>query len=66
VDERQVALGLQQAQVISEEAGFQYICTLNSDTLPLGEFSEDFDIEQYVRLRLTDDKPSGSLLGRRF
>jgi uncharacterized protein YydD (DUF2326 family) len=50
----------------AQEDGFQYICTLNSDTLPLDEFSEDFDIERYVRLRLTDDKQEGSLLGIRF
>ncbi len=66
VDERQVAIALERAAAVAEEHGLQYICTLNSDTLPYDEFSEGFDIEQYVRLRLTDTDVSGSLLGKRF
>ncbi len=66
VDERQVALALERAALISRQAGFQYLCTLNSDTLPRQELSADFGIDSFVRLRLTDDKPEGSLLGIRF
>ena len=66
VDERQCALALQLAEQVSREEGFQYICTLNSDKLPEEEFPASFDIEKWVRLRLTDDQPEGSLLGFRF
>ena len=66
VDERQVAHALERAASESERHGFQYICTMNSDTLPLREFSQGFDVNRYVRLRLTDRTPSDSLLGIRF
>jgi uncharacterized protein YydD (DUF2326 family) len=66
VDERQIALALERAEQVSREAGFQYLCTLNSDTLPDAELSDEFDIDDYVRLRLTDTKPEGSLLGIRY
>jgi len=66
VDERQRALALERAAEISAEWGFQYICTLNSDTLPVAEFTDGFDVSSAVRLRLTDDKPEGSLLGIRY
>ncbi len=63
VDERQVARALELAERKSRECGFQYIVCLNSDSIPNDEFVEDFDIDQYVRLRLTDNAPSGRLLG---
>lgn len=66
VDSRQRALALERAYRVTEEAGLQYICTLNSDMIPRGDFSEDFDFDQHVRLTLTDKTPSGSLLGIRF
>jgi uncharacterized protein YydD (DUF2326 family) len=66
VDERQIALALELAHSESTRRGFQYICTLNSDTLPHSEFSEGFDIGQFVRLRLTDTSTDGSLFGIRF
>ncbi len=66
VDERQFALALQLAEQVSREEGFQYICALNSDKLPKEEFRASFDTEEWVRLRLTDDRPEGSLLGFRF
>ena len=46
--------------------GFQYICTLNTDMVPAGDFSPGFDFDPLVRLRLTDKDPSGSLLGFRY
>ena len=66
VDERQRALALERAAQVADEVGLQYICTLNSDTLPVHDFSEDFDLHSTVRLRLTDDGPEGSLLGIRY
>lgn len=46
--------------------GFQYICTLNTDMVPVGDFTSGFDYESLVRLRLTDTDPTGSLLGFRY
>lgn len=66
VDERQVALALEMAARESQRCGFQYICTLNSDTLPSADFSPGFDIESFVRLRLNDKDDKGSLFGIRF
>lgn len=66
VDERQCARALELAAQESEAYGFQYICTLNSDTTPDAELSSDFDLSKFVRLRLTDENVHGSLLGVRF
>jgi|JI102314A1RNA_FD_contig_51_687640_length_1999_multi_2_in_0_out_0_2 uncharacterized protein YydD (DUF2326 family) len=66
VDERQIALALQRAAEVSTEKGFQYICTINSDAIPKSEFDSGFDLDQFVRLRLTDATPEGCLLGVRF
>lgn len=66
VDERQKAQALELAARESKEKGFQYICCLNSDSLPIGDFSKEFNIDSYVRLRLTDASEDGGLLGKRF
>jgi len=66
VDERQVAGALRRAAAVSATEGFQYICTMNSDGIPTDELPPDFDLDSYVRLRLTDASPAGSLLGIRF
>ena len=66
VDERQVALALQRAAAISTEKGFQYICTINSDAIPISEFEDGFSLDEFVRLRLTDKSVEGCLLGVRF
>lgn len=66
VDARQRALALELAAKVSAQDGFQYICTLNSDMVPVSDFSDDFNFNDYVRLRLTDGDPSGSLLGIRY
>ena len=66
VDERQTALALELAQREAEKNGFQYICALNSDTLPTDDFSQTFDLGRFVRLRLTDESEEGGLLGIRF
>lgn len=66
VDTRQVASALERAAAESERCGFQYICALNSDTVPWTEFTAGFDLNAHVRLRLTDATDDGSLLGVRF
>ncbi len=66
VDERQVAKALELANKKSAQFGFQYVCTLNSDIVPHGRFSGDFEskFESFVRIRLDDsDDASGTLLG---
>ena len=66
VDERQVAQSLELAQQEADTNGFQYVCALNSDTLPNDEFSPDFELQSFVRLRLTDESEEGGLLGIRY
>jgi len=66
VDPRQRAHALELAAKMSAKYGFQYICALNTDMVPIGDFSRGFDFESVVRMRLTNTDPSGSLLGFRF
>jgi uncharacterized protein YydD (DUF2326 family) len=66
VDSRQRALALERAHRITTEMDSQYICALNSDTIPTTDFSKDFDFIRCVRHTLTDRDPSGSLLGFHF
>lgn len=66
VDERQKALALQLAKSESSKEGFQYICTMNSDTVPYNEFDEGVEFDKYVVATLTDAKEDGGLLGIRF
>lgn len=66
VDERQRAIALQLAAEESERAGFQYICTLNSDNVPWREFPPSFNLGKYVRLQLTDATVDGCLMGMRY
>lgn len=63
VDSRQRALAIELAQSKSSALGFQYIFTINSDLLPLDDFSQGFDYSDYVVCRLNDGDISGSLLG---
>ena len=65
VDERQKALALKLAKSESEKENFQYICNMNSDSMPKKEL-EGFDIESSTTETFTDDKPDGGLLGIRF
>lgn len=65
VDSRQIAHSIQLAAELSEKYGFQYICCMNSDILPIQEFSKGFDVNKYVRCRL-DDTETGGLFGFRF
>lgn len=66
VDERQKAHALELAAKTAEAFGFQYICCLNSDAIPKGDFSKDFSLEPYVRIELTDENEKGGLLGIRY
>ena len=66
VDDRQIALAIELAELKSREFGFQYICTFNSDKLPIREFSPGFNIIQFTRLRLTDQDETGGILGKRL
>jgi uncharacterized protein YydD (DUF2326 family) len=66
VDERQRALALQLAAEASKAFGFQYICTMNSDAVPWTEFGTQFEFNDHVRLRLSDEDEKSSLTGIRF
>ena len=65
VDERQVAQALELAQREAEHWGFQYVCA-NTDTIPDDDFSPGFDLNRFVRIRLTDESEEGGLLGIRY
>ncbi len=66
VDERQKALALQLAASESNKEEFQYICTMNSDTVPRTDFNKDFDFDKYIIKTFTDASEDGGLLGIRF
>lgn len=68
VDERQIARALELASKESEERGFQYICTINSDIVPNSEFATDFKtkFKSAIVATLTDASESSGLLGIRF
>lgn len=66
VDPRQRAHALELAATTAESRHFQYICTINSDMVPINDFSDGFDHENYIRLVLTDNDAAGSLLGFRY
>ena len=68
VDERQVARALELAEKESREKGFQYICTINSDMVPFTDFRDNFKkiFNDSIRIRFTDAREDGGLLGIRF
>ena len=66
VDVRQVAHALEAGAKAAAELGFQYIVTLNSDTVS-PELKEVFDPTPYViDTRMTDAREDGGLFGIRF
>ena len=65
VDDRQVAHALELASQRTDKK-YQYICTFNSDSLPFDDFSDSFNINDYVRLKLSDSEPEDCLLGFNF
>ena len=67
VDERQVAKALQLGAQRAVAGDFQYIVTMNSDSVPKDGFTDGFDLEDYVvEPRLTDATETGGLFGCRF
>ena len=66
VDERQIAHAIEQAAEKAKEYGFQYIMTINSDMVPHDDFHGGFNFDEYIRLKLSDEDESGSLLGMHF
>ena len=66
VDERQIAKALIIGSKMAKEYNFQYIVTLNSDSMPDMSLYPDFDVEDYrVDLNITDSE-TGGLFGIRF
>ena len=67
VDERQVAKALQLGATQAKEYGFQYIVTMNSDSLPETGFEGGFRVQDYVlETKLTDATETGGVFGFRF
>ncbi len=66
VDERQVARAIQIGHERSEESGFQYLVTMNSDALPEDGFDPSFDVNEYILPLKLDDTAKGGLFGVRF
>lgn len=67
MDSRQIAKALEIGAEQSQEHGFQYIVTMNSDAVPVGEFSKGFDYNRYVNsVRLNDETETGGLFGVRI
>lgn len=66
VDERQIATALHVGETNAEEMGYQYIVTMNSDTIP-EKLPNGFNLSKHVLpIRLTDDTEDGGLFGIRF
>lgn len=63
VDSRQRAHALEYANKKGLESGFQYICALNSDMLPINDFSKNFKVSDHVKLTLSDASPEETLFG---
>lgn len=66
VDERQIASALKLAAKTAESKGFQYICCLNSDKVPMTLVQPDLDLKNYIRLELKDKPADACLFGIRF
>lgn len=66
VDERQIGKALAVGAQLAEQHGFQYIVTMNTDTLPK-ELPAEVKISDHVLdIRLTDATEDGGLFGFRF
>lgn len=66
VDERQVGKALALGAALAAEHGFQYIVTMNSDTIPT-VLPAGFSLGEHVLpVRLTDATEDGGLFGFRF
>ena len=65
-DERQVATALELAHKYALERDGQYITGFNDDKLPTTQFSQGFNIEDCIALRLYDGAVENKLLGIEF
>lgn len=65
VDSRQTSLALTLAHKTAIDNNFQYICAFNSDMIP-SDFKDDLYIDDFVRLKLHDNNPQGTLMGFHF
>lgn len=67
VDERQIAASMELAAQEAGKKEFQYICAINSDCVPYGDFSSNFrdEFNNHIIMELTD-KEDGCLFGIRF
>ena len=62
-----MAKALQLGATRAEEYGFQYIVTMNSDSLPETGYEDGFRVEDYIlEMTLTDATETGGLFGIRF
>lgn len=67
MDERQVANAIEAGTRLSQDYGFQYIITMNSDRIPYDDFTEEFEFDSHIiEPRLTDATETGGLFGFRF
>ena len=66
VDGRQVAKALELAHKYAIERGGQYITGFNDDRLPTGVFTDGFNVEDCIALRLYDGPAENKLLGIEF
>jgi uncharacterized protein YydD (DUF2326 family) len=68
VDERQIAKAMELAASESAKYGFQYICAINSDSVPYNDFIGSFrsEFDNSIRLELTDETEESGLLGFRY
>lgn len=67
MDSRQIARALEIGAEKSKEHDFQYIVTMNSDAVPVSEFSKGFYFKGHVNpVRLNDASETGGLFGLRL
>jgi uncharacterized protein YydD (DUF2326 family) len=66
VDERQIAAAFEVGAKTSEEYGFQYIVTMNSDMIPDKLRNSAMLNKAILPVRLTDSREDGGLFGIRF
>jgi len=67
MNSRQVAKAIEIEAEQSAKHGFQYLVTLNSDTLNSAEFSEGFDPKPFINpVQISDANESGGLFGTRI
>lgn len=67
VDERQCTSAITLLHSQTAKRNFQYILAMNTDKIPYIELKEEqFDIDQFIKCRLTDRGENGGILGFRL